>query len=176
MTTNSPSLSINPPKSGPVLDVKPPTPKNPTSPQNSQNTKTRDMYFRYFVAATSLALMIVVGYFILTGPFATAIRATVAPVPNESASLLFAYPLTIKADGIDKSTIDVLVADREGRPIPNKAVTVVTTMGALVPSNAPTDTSGHARFELTVEEPGIAEISLRVDSVAFAKRITVKGE
>jgi len=156
----------------------PPSIKTQPNPQliTPQYQNNQGRVFKYFGIFALVAFFIFLVYFLLTGPFAQMTKATVSAVPSQTESMMFAHPLTIKADGVDKSKIDVFIASDEGKPLTNQNIEIITTLGTIVPTKATTDSSGHVVFELTIDTPGIAVVSFTIDSQPFDKNISVKAE
>ncbi len=71
---------------------------------------------------------------------------------------------------------DFFVASNKSMPLWGRKVEVRTTSGTVKPNILSTDTTGHAKYTLTMTEPGIATISVSVDNVLFSKIVHVTGE
>jgi len=77
---------------------------------------------------------------------------------NAKASLLFAYPLLLKADGKTKSTISVFVRSEKGMPVKNEKVVLSSSLGSLHTLIITTDDKGKATTTITSDTPGTSSI------------------
>jgi len=104
-------------------------------------------------------------------------RAAAELIPSSNNSLIFSWPKTIKADGKETATIDVLVRNTETLPIANKQVTLSTTIGKINNSSQITNKLGRATFTITSDVQGTAEISAIVNgSTQLINKVSVKFE
>lgn len=104
-------------------------------------------------------------------------RAAAESIPSSDKSLIFSWPKTIKADGKETATIDVLVRSAETLPIVNKQVTVLTTVGKIDNNIKITNKLGRVTFAITSDVQGTAEISATVDgSTQLINKVSVKFE
>ena len=107
-------------------------------------------------------------FFLLFSVFASSIlfnsqlssitRAKEDYAPSAKASLLFAYPLLVKADGTTKSTISVFVRSDKGMPVKDQKVALTASIGQLSTSEVSTDVKGKATATLISTSPGISSI------------------
>ncbi len=109
-------------------------------------------------------------------PISRFTRAKEDSEPSASNSLVFAYPLIVKADGKSASTINVFIRSENGLPIKNRRVTIGTSLGILQKTLFTTDAQGKATTTLVSELPGTAEINVMFDSVPLAQKLSVKFE
>ncbi|PIQ71615.1 hypothetical protein COV87_02355, partial [Candidatus Roizmanbacteria bacterium CG11_big_fil_rev_8_21_14_0_20_37_16] len=93
---------------------------------------------------------------LFNGQFTTFTRAKEDFAPSAKASLLFAYPLLLKADGKEKSTINIFVRSDKGMPVKDKKLSITSTVGTLSDVEATTDEKGKATVTLTSATPGTA--------------------
>lgn len=132
-------------------------------------------------------ITLVVMFFLTFGIFSAAVvfnepltqltRAKEELIPSETTSLIFAWPITIKADGKSASTITVFARTGNNRPLINKPVTVTSTLGNIKPSTVNTDNEGKALLTLSSTEKGIAQLEAVINnSVTVSQKITVKFE
>lgn len=91
-----------------------------------------------------------------------------------STSLIFAWPLELKADGEGRSEITVFVRDNNGRGIPEKEVSVTSSVGDVQANQAITDSQGKAVFYLTSTSIGVAQIEAFVDNRKLQKTVSVQ--
>ena len=104
-------------------------------------------------------------------------RAATESTPSSDKSLIFSWPKTVKADGKEAATVDVLIRNGETVPIANKQVTLSTTVGKIDNNNQITNKLGRATFSITSDVKGTAEISATVDeSTQLINKVSVKFE
>ncbi len=94
--------------------------------------------------------------------------------PSGKNSLIFAFPLEVKADGKDFSKITVFVRNEKGVPLSAKEVTLQTSLGVVSPTRVTTDKNGKAEFQLSSTQPGLANIKAIVDNIEIQKSVTIK--
>ena len=104
-------------------------------------------------------------------------RAATELIPSSDKSLIFSWPKTIKADGKETATIDVLVRNSATLPIANKQVMLSTTVGKIDNNNQTTNKLGRVTFTITSDVQGTAEISAIVNgSTQLINKVSVKFE
>jgi len=104
-------------------------------------------------------------------------RAKEDYAPSEKSSLLFAYPLLLKADGATKSTISVFVRSDKGMPVKDQKISVTASIGHLNMSEVTTDDKGKASVTLTSSTPGISIIGATIGgSLKIAQPLSVTFE
>ena len=103
-------------------------------------------------------------------------RAKEDVLASSKNSLLFAYPLSLKADNETKSTISVFIRSENGLPIKNKKITINTTLGVLKESNLTTDEQGKASTTIISQTSGIAQITAYFDSILLIQKLSIKFE
>ncbi|HRN70490.1 MAG TPA: Ig-like domain-containing protein [Candidatus Woesebacteria bacterium] len=91
-------------------------------------------------------------------------------------SLIFAWPLELKADDTERSEITVFIRDNSGRGLSNKQVKLTSSLGKLQNAQATTDEQGKTVFSLTSNTIGVAQIEAFVDNRKLQKTISVKFE
>ncbi len=107
-------------------------------------------------------------------PLTQLTRAKEETVASASESLIFAWPLTVKADGKTSSIISVFIRNLNGKPLSNKAVVLTSTLGNLSEASVTTDNQGKATFQLTSLTPGVAQITATVSGEAtLTQKVTV---
>lgn len=104
----------------------------------------------------------------------TITRAKGFYTPSGQKSLIFAFPLEVKANGKDFSKISVFVRNEEGVPISNKRVSIQTNLGVIEPINDTTDKTGKAEFKITSSEEGIAVIKAEVENIPIQQQVSIK--
>lgn len=110
-------------------------------------------------------------------PLTQAIRATEENTPSGASSLIFAWPLSEKADGVSQVKIDVFVRSKSNRLISKKTVKITTTLGNIQPVSSVSDDVGKTTFIITSSTPGVAELSAIIDnSITLQKTLSIKFE
>jgi len=122
----------------------------------------------------SFSLFVIMVFF--NQPISKFTRAKEDLNPSATNSLLFAYPLSLKADGKTKSSISVFIRSENGLPTKNRKVTINTTLGILKDNILTTDDEGKAATTLVSPTSGIAEITAQFDSIPLAQKLTIKFE
>ena len=110
-------------------------------------------------------------------PLTQAIRATEESNPSGTSSLMFAWPLAEKADGITQVEVDVFVRSKTNKPLSKKTVNVVSSLGTVQPISNVSDDAGKTSFRVTSATPGLAELSATIDNtVPLQKTLSIKFE
>lgn len=123
----------------------------------------------------SVTLFITVVFF--NKPIAKFTRAKEDFLPSVANSLILAFPLTVAADGVAESTINVFVRSDKGIPIKEQSITVTSSLGDIKESVSSTDDQGKATFRLTSSRPGIAAIEATIGgSMKLTQKLSVKFE
>jgi hypothetical protein len=122
-----------------------------------------------------ITFLVFTGYLLFNGPISNFTRAanqggSVSP----SNSLVFAWPLTIAADGRSTSSVTVFLRDGEGRGIAQQRVTISTTIGSIDSETKVTDPDGKVVFEIFSTTPGVANLEFFIDNRKLEKSITVQ--
>lgn len=108
-------------------------------------------------------------------PLTQAIRATEESKPSGATSLIFAWPLTEKADNSTQVKVDVFVRSQSNRPVSKKVVSVSTTLGDVQPASSISNDAGKASFVVTSSTPGIAQLSAIIDNtIPLQKTLSIK--
>lgn len=109
-------------------------------------------------------------------PLTQLIRAEKELIPSAKNSLVFAYPLTVKADGVSQNKVTIFVRNDTNNVIPNKVVTITTSLGTPTKTEITTGKDGKAEFNITSTRPGVAEITATAGNVLLQQKVTVKFE
>lgn len=109
----------------------------------------------FFLLFTTFAVAIFLGS---TGQLTTFTRAKEDFAPSAKSSLLFAFPLLLKADGNTKSTISIFIRSDKGMPVKDQKVLLTASLGSLTTTEVTTDDKGKATVSLTSTTPGTSEI------------------
>lgn len=108
-------------------------------------------------------------------PLAQFTRAKEDYLPSAANSLIFAYPLSVPADGNAASTISVFVRSDKGMPVKDQQVTLAASVGTVRESSATTDEQGKASFHLSSTATGVADIQVFVaGSLKLSQKLSVK--
>lgn len=122
-----------------------------------------------------IAFLVFTGYVFFSGTFNVLTRASVENTnPSEQNSLIFAWPLSVAADGQSTSEVTVFVRNIDGTGLEGKQVNLTTSVGTFQTGSAVTDTDGKALFQLSSQSPGVAEINAMVDNKKLLRKITVE--
>ncbi len=104
-------------------------------------------------------------------------RAKEDYVPSAKTSLLFGFPLLVKADGTTKSTVNIFVRSDKGMPVKSQKMTVTTSFGTLSETQVTTDDTGKASTTITSSAPGTAKIQALIDGVTpLSQTLSIKFE
>lgn len=108
-------------------------------------------------------------------PLAKFTRAKEDYLPSASNSLIFAYPLTVPADGKTESTVSVFIRSDKGMPVKEQKVVLTTSVGTVKEPDGTTDDQGKASFHISSTESGIANIEANVGgSLKLTQKLSVK--
>lgn len=122
-----------------------------------------------------IVFAVFIGFVLFNQPIRTFTRASEELVPSSESSLIFAWPLNSKADGLSKVQINVFIRNSKNYPLNNKKVNLTTTLGNITNDSDTTDKSGKATFSLVSNSPGIAEVKAFVDNqIQIKQTVTVK--
>lgn len=99
-------------------------------------------------------------------------RASRVGSVSSNMSYVIGEKLLCKADGIDKCTVDVFIADDEGLPIMDKKISLkgIETVKAI---NDVTDKLGKASFELVSSKEGQYQIFATVEGKTLSRSVTI---
>lgn len=89
-------------------------------------------------------------------------RAKEDYAPSAKTSLLFAYPLLLKADGATKSTVSIFIRSDKGIPVKNQRITLTASIGTFNASEVTTDDMGKATATLSSATPGTSVIGATI--------------
>ena len=104
-------------------------------------------------------------------------RAKEELIPSSQSSMLFAWPLTAKADGNQQVEINVFVRNSKNIPLENKKIVLTSSLGTLKENNIATDKGGKATFHLVSNTAGIANVTALIDNqVEIKQQLTIKFE
>ena len=102
-------------------------------------------------------------------------RANQEASASEVRSIMFAWPLTVPSGNSDIK-VDVFIRNTDDKPIPNKKVTLSSSLGTSREIVNPTDHTGKATFSVSSAKPGVATVTAVVDNVKLNQQLTLKFE
>lgn len=98
-------------------------------------------------------------------------------LPSAANSLVFAYPLTVKADGKSESTVNIFVRSEKGMPVKDQKVSASSDVGTFREVDATTDDQGKASMHIASSTSGVANIEVLVGgTLKLTQKISVKFE
>ena len=124
-----------------------------------------------------LSFTIFVSILFFNKPLARFTRAKEDLLPSQNNSLIFAYPLSVKADGKAQSVINVFVRSDKGMPVKDQKIKLSTSLGMITETEGSSDDQGKSTFHLSSTTTGIAQIEATVgDSLRLTQKLSVKFE
>ncbi len=122
-----------------------------------------------------ITFLIFTGYLLFSGPIGNFTRAAnQGGAASPSNSLVFAWPLTVPADGRSTSSITVFLRDSEGRGISQQKVTIAASIGVADETTKVTDPDGKVIYKLSSTTAGVANLDFFIDNRKLEKSITVQ--
>lgn len=123
----------------------------------------------------SFTLFITVVFF--NKPIAKFTRAKEDFLPSIANSLIFAFPLTVKADGVSQSTVNIFIRSDKGMPVKEQKISLSTSLGDIKEADKATDDQGKATFYITSSKPGIAAIEATIGgTMTLSQKLSIKFE
>lgn len=107
-------------------------------------------------------------------PLSQLTRATEETFPSAENSLMFAWPLTVKADGSQSSQVNVFIRNTNNRLVTNKRVELRSSLGDIKNITTESDANGKTSFELTSTASGIAKVTAVVEGIKIENTLTIK--
>ena len=125
-----------------------------------------------------ISFVFFVGLTIFNNPLRYLTSAKEDFTPSPVRSKIIAWPLSsLKAHGVAQSEINVFVVSESDKPIPNKQVTLTSTLGNLRETTVITDNNGKATLHITSSNPGVAQIEAMVEpGIKLNHKITIQFE
>ncbi len=115
-----------------------------------------------------------IGMIIFKDPLTRLTRAKEDTLPSVVDSVVFAWPLTAKADGKENVSITVFLRSNKGIPLSNKKVKLKSNIGLIKESTVVSDSGGKSTFILFSENEGTATIeAIAEDIYVLEKKVTV---
>ncbi|MBF0208999.1 MAG: Ig-like domain-containing protein [Oligoflexia bacterium] len=114
---------------------------------------------------------------VFNGQLSSITRAKEDFVPSATSSLLFAYPLLLKADGTSKSAVSVFIRSDKGMPVKAQKVSLTSSLGQFDVAEVTTDDKGKATANLSAANPGVAKIEALIGgSLKMTQQLSVTFE
>lgn len=127
------------------------------------------------VAVFFIVFSLFISVLVFQQPITKLTKAKEELLPSPTKSLIFAWPLSVPADGKSESTINVFIRNEKEAPISNKKVSLATTLGTIREKQPISDKQGKTEFKIVSETKGNAEIKAVVDnSVEIIQKVSVK--
>jgi hypothetical protein len=94
--------------------------------------------------------------------------------PSSQKSLLFAWPLSLPADGQSEASINVFVRNDKEAPVTNKKVVLTTNLGTIKEIQPISNNQGKTEFKISSSEEGEANIKAMVENVTFNQTLSIQ--
>lgn len=107
-------------------------------------------------------------------PLSKLTRAREETFPSADKSLIFAWPLTIKADGIEESEVNVFIRNDNNTLISNQRVELRSSLGDVKNITTISDINGKSTFKISSKIVGSTELSAVVEGIKLTNKLTVK--
>ncbi|MGQ9848332.1 MAG: Ig-like domain-containing protein [Bacteroidales bacterium] len=125
----------------------------------------------------SLSFLVFISFVFRRSSLSSLIRASEETEPSIEKSMIFAWPLLVKAGENTPVQISVFVKNSKDIPLANKKVTILSNLGQVKENNILTDKNGGAQFILENNQPGTAVIEAIVnDNFKLTKKVSIKYE
>lgn len=135
-----------------------------------------DKTFSRLLAVFFLAFLLFTSFVFFNKPLTRLTRANEEGKPSPRTSLIFAWPLRNKADGITPTGIQVFARNRDGKALSGKQVQLVSSIGEIKQDILITDEQGKVAFNIVSTKPGVAEIKAIIDNIEIENSVSVKFE
>ena len=123
-----------------------------------------------------LAFVLFAGYVFFTGPINKLARASEDTEPSLQQSLIFAWPLTLEANGNEETEVSVFIRNNDNKALSEQPVKIATSLGDIQEQQVLTDPEGKALFHISSNKSGVAQIEAFVDNRRLIRKITVQFE
>lgn len=107
-------------------------------------------------------------------PLSKLTRAREETFPSADKSLIFAWPLSVKAGGVEVSDVNVFIRNNDNKLISNQKVELRSSLGEIKNINTLSDANGKTTFKLSSLTPGSAEITAVVEGIKLSNKLTIK--
>lgn len=127
------------------------------------------------VAIFLLTFSLFISILVFQQPITKLTKAKEEFLPSSTKSLIFAWPLSLPADGKSETIINVFVRNEKETPITDKKVTLTTTLGIIKETQPISDKQGKTEFKLSSSNQGVAQIKTTVDnSIELEQKISIQ--
>lgn len=124
-----------------------------------------------------LSFTIFISVVVFNKPLSTLTRAKEDTEPSKANSLIFAWPLSAKADEKSEVTINVFVRTATDKPLSGKKVSINASIGKIREVSSETDKLGKATFILFSGFTGTSELTALIEgSIPLQQKVSVKFE
>ena len=107
-------------------------------------------------------------------PLSKLTRAREATFPSADKSLIFAWPLSVKADGVDEAEVNVFIRNDNNKLISNQSVELRSSLGDVKNIITISDINGKTTFKITSKVAGSTDLSAVVEGIKLTNKLTVK--
>jgi len=121
-----------------------------------------------------LTFTLFISSLVLQKPLSKFTKAKEEFLASPQKSLIFAWPLSLPADGKTEGTINVFVRNDKENPLSNKRVNLTTSLGTLKESQPVSDKQGRTEFKISSTSPGVAQIKANVDGVELVQKVSIE--
>jgi hypothetical protein len=123
-----------------------------------------------------VAFVFFAAYVFFNGPINRITRAAEDTTPSLQQSLLFAWPLTVEANGAAETEVTIFVRNNDNKALEEQLVKIATSLGSVSEGQVVTDADGKAIFHVSSDAVGVAQIEAFVDNRRLLRNITVQFE
>lgn len=123
-----------------------------------------------------MAFIVFISVFFINQPLTQVTRAVEDKSVSAPHSLIFAWPLTVQADGQSETVITIFARNVNSEALSGKPVSINTSLGTVKETAVVTDTDGKATFHVSSLGKGVAQIEAIVDNIKIPKSISVEFE
>lgn len=134
-----------------------------------------DKKFTALIGIFFLSLVLFATIVVFRAPLTSLTRANEEQNASAEFSRMIVFPLSLPADGKSESTITIFVANLKQKPLPNKVISVSTTLGEFKQQSTISEgVNAKAEFQLSSSVPGTATVSVTLDNNVKLKPITIE--
>lgn len=123
-----------------------------------------------------VAFAVFTGYVFFNGSINRITRAAEDTAPSLQQSLIFAWPLTVEANGNAETEVSVFIRNNDNKALDAQLVKISSSLGTVQEGQILTDAEGKATFHVSSEAVGVAQIEAFVDNRRLLRNITVQFE
>lgn len=134
-----------------------------------------DKKFTALIGIFFLSFVLFATIVVFRAPLTTLTRASEELKASSEFSRMIVFPLSLPADGKSEVDIAVFVANLKQKPLPNKVVSITTTLGEFKQQSAVSEgVNAKADFQLTSSVPGTATVTVTLDNSVKLKPVTIE--